>query len=140
MPTRTGLGTFVDPRLGGGSLNSISKDSLVEVMEIDGQEYLFYRAIPIDFAFVRGSRADVLGNVVYDDEPSYLDTLEISMAGDRGGATRPGPGVPSCRSRRSRPSASIPSACTSPGARRRGRGVPGAVADLCGGAQRRLRR
>ncbi|MFD5495723.1 acyl CoA:acetate/3-ketoacid CoA transferase [Streptomyces sp. GDS52] len=90
--TRTGLGTFVDPRLGGGSLNSISKDSLVEVMEIDGQEYLFYRAIPIDFAFVRGSRADVLGNVVYDDEPSYLDTLEISMAGYRGGATRPGPG------------------------------------------------
>lgn len=90
--TKTGLGTFVDPRQRGGSLNDISNDQLVELMEIDGEEYLFYKAIPADFTFVRGSRADRLGNIVYDDEPSYLDTLEACMAGYRGGASRPGPG------------------------------------------------
>lgn len=90
--TKTGLGTFVDPRQTGGSLNEISEDQLVELIEIDGEEYLLYKAIPVDFAFVRGSRADRLGNIVYDDEPSYLDTLETCMAGYRGGATRPGPG------------------------------------------------
>lgn len=90
--TTTGLGTFVDPRLGGGRLNARSTDELVEVITIDGQEFLFYKAIPIDFAFVRGSRADAYGNISYDDEPSYLDTLETCMAARRGGGAIPGPG------------------------------------------------
>jgi len=90
--TTTGLGTFVDPRLSGGSLNDRSTDRLVEVMTIDRTEYLFYKAINIDFAFVRGSCADALGNIAYDDEPSYLDTLETCMAAYRGRGSLPGPG------------------------------------------------
>ncbi|MBM7827662.1 acyl CoA:acetate/3-ketoacid CoA transferase [Microbacterium aurum] len=82
--TKTGLGTFVDPRLGGPGLNEISTAELVEVTEIDGEEYLFYRSIPLDFAFVRGSYADEAGNIAYDNEPSYLDTLETCMAVRRG--------------------------------------------------------
>ncbi len=82
--TKTGLGTFVDPRLGGPGLNARSDASLLEVVEFDGEEYLFYKSIPIDFAFVRGSVADSFGNIAYDDEPSYLDTLETCMAARRG--------------------------------------------------------
>lgn len=88
--TKTGLGTFVDPRLGGPGLNEISTEKLLEVMEIDGEEYLFYHSIPLDFAFVRGSTADANGNIAYDDEPSYLDTLETCMAVRRGRGDRPG--------------------------------------------------
>lgn len=88
--TKTGIGTFVDPRVGGPGLNAISDAQLVEVMEVDGEEYLFYHSVPLDFAFVRGSTADASGNIAFDDEPSYLDTLETCMAVRRGRGERPG--------------------------------------------------
>lgn len=82
--TKIGIGTFVDPRVSGPGLNARSTAKLVEVMTIDGEDYLFYRAIPVDFAFVRGTRADSLGNISFDDEPNYLDSLENCMAAARG--------------------------------------------------------
>jgi len=88
--TKTGLGTFVDPRMGGSGLNQRSREAPVELVEVRGEEYLLYRAIPIDFALVRGSVADPGGNVTFDDEPSYLDMLETCMAAARGRGNRPG--------------------------------------------------
>lgn len=88
--TKTGIGTFVDPRQTGGALNEISKESFVEVMTIDDEEYLFYRAIPIDFAFVRATAADVNGNISFEDEHSYLDVLETCMAARTGRNGTPG--------------------------------------------------
>src|SRR5512139_255421 len=41
--TRIGLGTFVDPRHGGGRINERTTDSVVELMTIGGEEYLFYK-------------------------------------------------------------------------------------------------
>ena len=48
--SRIGLGTFVDPRHGGGKLNARTTDDLVSLMTIDGEEYLFYKTIPVDVA------------------------------------------------------------------------------------------
>jgi propionate CoA-transferase len=48
--SRVGLGTFVDPRLGGGRINSATTEEIVRLMEIDGQEWLFYRAQPMPTA------------------------------------------------------------------------------------------
>ena len=62
--TRIGLGTFVDPRLSGGKVNAITTDDLVSVIKLAGREYLFYSAFPIDYAFLRGTTSDTLGNKI----------------------------------------------------------------------------
>lgn len=78
--TRTGIGTFCDPRLGGGRLNDVSPDDLVEVVEIDGREWLRYKPFHPDVTFLRGSWADERGNVSFEDEPARLEALAAAQA------------------------------------------------------------
>jgi len=78
--TRVGLGTFVDPRMDGGRMNVASKEEVVRVIELDGEDFLFYPRRPIDVAFLRGTTADELGNVTMEREAATLDTLSIAQA------------------------------------------------------------
>ena len=78
--TPIGLHTYVDPRLEGGKLNDITTEDLVEVIEVGGSEYLFYKSIPVDVAFIRGTTADCEGNLTMEEEVGTFSMLSIAQS------------------------------------------------------------
>jgi len=86
--TRVGMGTFIDPRIDGGKLNEKTFREgwdIVELIQIDGEEYLLYKAFPINVAIIRGTTADTDGNISMEKEPLTLEALAIAMAAKNSG-------------------------------------------------------
>ncbi len=78
--TKVGLGIFADPRVEGPALNGISHDdTLVKVVEIDGEDYLRYRLPPFDIALIKATSVDAKGNVSFEGEYSTIDALSIAQ-------------------------------------------------------------
>lgn len=78
--TTVGMGTFVDPRKGGGKINEMTTEELVELINFDGQEYLAYKTFPINVAILRGTTADTLGNISMEKEALVLESLAMATA------------------------------------------------------------
>lgn len=80
LVTRTGLGTFADPRNGGGRFNDAAVEDLVELLPLDGVEYLRYRPFPVGVAIIRGDTLDSGGNLSTAKEAGQLDVLAAATA------------------------------------------------------------
>jgi propionate CoA-transferase len=77
--TTVGMDTFVDPRREGGRMNAVTPE-FVRVERFDEREWLYYPAIPVDVAVVRGTTADENGNITMEDEGSPLGALDQALA------------------------------------------------------------
>lgn len=83
--SKVGLQTYVDPRLGGGRVNTVTTDDIVKLVEVEGEDWLFYKATPINIAFIRGTSADPQGNISMERECLLLDNLAQAMAAHNNG-------------------------------------------------------
>ncbi len=85
--SKVGLGTYIDPRVEGGKMNARTRSlpDIVEVMEYGGEEYLFYKAIPLDIVIIRGTTADEMGNISCEEEAMKLEVMPAVLAVKRYG-------------------------------------------------------
>ncbi len=86
--SKVGLGTYVDPRIEGGKMNQRTKDcgdELVAIVEVDGEEYIQYKPIPIHTLVIRGTYCDENGNLSTEEEGMVLEVLPAVMAAKRWG-------------------------------------------------------
>ena len=78
--SKVGLQTYIDPRLEGGKMNAAATEDLVKVMEIEGEEWLFFPRFKIDVSIVRGTTADLKGNITCEEEAAILEGIAIAQA------------------------------------------------------------
>ena len=78
--TKVGLHTYIDPRIEGGKVNEITTENLVKILELEGEEWLFFPRFHFDVAFVKGTTADTKGNITSEQEGAFLEALSIAQA------------------------------------------------------------
>ena len=86
--SQVGMKTFVDPRIDGGKINDAAKASeeeIVQLLNLNGEEYLFYPAFPLDVAIIKGSKADTKGNISVEKEALHIEQFEMAAAAKNSG-------------------------------------------------------
>jgi propionate CoA-transferase len=83
--TKTGLHSFVDPRQQGARQSPCTPPDFVEVVTLAGEEWLLFKPVPVDIAFLRGTTADEDGNVTMEQEAVFGEMLAMAQATRRAG-------------------------------------------------------
>jgi len=83
--TKIGLGTFVDPRVEGGRMSPETDTDACELIEFQGEEYLFYKSFPLDVALLRGTIADENGNISFAHESIMNEGRAVASAAKNSG-------------------------------------------------------
>ncbi len=78
--TKVGWDTVVDPCHRGGRMNAVTRENIVQRVEFDGEEWLYYKSIPIDAAIIRATTADERGNLTLEHEGAYLGVVDQALA------------------------------------------------------------
>ena len=79
--SKVGLDIFVDPRQEGPGINHLStSDDYVKAVEVDGEEFLYYKLPKLTAALIKGTAADHKGNISFDDMFMSGDALSICQA------------------------------------------------------------
>ncbi|MGG5370236.1 acyl CoA:acetate/3-ketoacid CoA transferase [Enterococcus sp. AZ196] len=78
--TKIGLETYIDPRQEGGKMNEATTEDLVEIIQLLGEEWMFYPAFPLQVGLIRGTFADENGNVTLEKEGLHMEVLPIAQA------------------------------------------------------------
>jgi propionate CoA-transferase len=63
----------------------MTTEDLVEVVQLAGREWLFYKAICPTVTFIRGTYADEWGNISIDKEPVHTEALSAAQAAHNAG-------------------------------------------------------
>ena len=86
--THVGLETYMDPRQDGGRMNARTTEKLVELVNIGGKDYLFYKAPGVpSVALIRGTSADEDGYVSMEHEATAREDLSMAQAVHNAGGT-----------------------------------------------------
>ncbi len=85
--SKVGLGTFIDPRIEGGKMNDRTKPlkDIVDIIQYDNEDYMFYKEVPIDVCIIRGTVCDEMGNLTTTEEAMKLEVLPAVLAAKRYG-------------------------------------------------------
>lgn len=78
--TEVGIGTFVDPDLGGGKVTPRTTEDIVDKIDFRGKPHLFFPSINLDYGIVRATSADKHGNLSFEDDPLISSNLAIALA------------------------------------------------------------
>jgi propionate CoA-transferase len=84
--SHVGLHTFIDPRKDGGRQSPCAEEDLVELVQLGGKEWIFYKPYQVDVAFLRGTTADEDGNITMEKEAVFGEMLSMAQAAHRSGA------------------------------------------------------
>ena len=83
--SRVGWDTVVDPAHRGGKMNDVTLEDIVTRVEFAGEDWLFYKSIPVDVAIIRGTTADENGNLSMEHEGAYLGLVDQALAARNNG-------------------------------------------------------
>src|SRR4029078_8965056 len=83
--TKTGLDTFVDPRQQGARQSPRTPPGFVEVIDVAGEEWLLFKPVPVNVAFLRGTTSDEDGNITMEEEAVLGEMLAMAQAARRAG-------------------------------------------------------